>query len=192
MSQLKLTADSGGGTVAIKAPASTTSNSAFELTLPGTGNRGLGKVLQVIHGTTSSPVSSTTATFLDSNLSATITPSATSSKVLVIISQTFRIAGGGAAGGGIRILRGSTVIQAATPSDANGPAQYYIATFGASSNFYGVHNNHILDSPSTTSATTYKTQFRMYNPTTGSDMQANPGLSSLNGSSYITLMEVAA
>ena len=35
MSQLKLTADGGGGTVAIKAPASTTGNAALELTVPG-------------------------------------------------------------------------------------------------------------------------------------------------------------
>ena len=38
MSQLKLTADSGGGTVAIKGPASTTGNAAIELTVPGTGS----------------------------------------------------------------------------------------------------------------------------------------------------------
>jgi len=38
MSQLKLTADSGGGTVAIKGPASTTGNAALELTVPGTGS----------------------------------------------------------------------------------------------------------------------------------------------------------
>ena len=36
MSQLKLTADSGGGTVAIKGPASTAGNAAIELTVPGT------------------------------------------------------------------------------------------------------------------------------------------------------------
>ena len=192
MSQLKLTADSGGGTVAIKAPASTTGNSAFELTLPGTGNRGLGKILQVIHATTSSPASSTTASFIDSNLTATITPSSTSSKVLVIISQSFRIANGTAAGGGIQTLRNSTVIQAASPSDSVGPAQYYIGNFGASSNFYTRHNTHILDSPSTTSATTYKTQFRLYSVGTGRVMDANPGLASDDGDSYITLMEVAA
>ena len=38
MSQLKLTADSGGGTVAIKGPASTAGNAAIELTVPGTGH----------------------------------------------------------------------------------------------------------------------------------------------------------
>ena len=59
MSQVKLTADSGGGTVAIKAPASTTGNNAFELTLPGTGNRGLGRILQVISTTTGSWIDAT-------------------------------------------------------------------------------------------------------------------------------------
>ncbi len=42
MSQVKLTADSGGGTIALKAPASTTSNAAVQLTLPvddGTANQ---------------------------------------------------------------------------------------------------------------------------------------------------------
>ena len=52
MSQLKLTADSGGGTVAIKGPASTAGNAAIELTVPGTGSGTLavgdtGKILQV-------------------------------------------------------------------------------------------------------------------------------------------------
>ena len=56
MSQLKLTADSGGGTVAIKGPASTTGNAAIELTVPGTGSGTLavgdtGKILQVLQDT---------------------------------------------------------------------------------------------------------------------------------------------
>lgn len=38
MSQVKLTAAGGGGTVALKGPASTTGNAAIELTLPGTAN----------------------------------------------------------------------------------------------------------------------------------------------------------
>ena len=56
MSQLKLTADSGGGTVAIKGPASTTGNAAIELTVPGTASGTLavgdtGKILQVVSTT---------------------------------------------------------------------------------------------------------------------------------------------
>ena len=38
MSQLKLTADGGGGTVSLKGPSSTTGNAAIELTVPGTAN----------------------------------------------------------------------------------------------------------------------------------------------------------
>ena len=53
MSQLKLTADSGGGTVAIKGPASTTGDAAIDLTVPGTASTTLdtlgraGNILQV-------------------------------------------------------------------------------------------------------------------------------------------------
>ena len=38
MSQLKLTADGGGGTVSLKGPSSTTGNAAIELTVPGTAS----------------------------------------------------------------------------------------------------------------------------------------------------------
>ena len=106
MSQLKLTADSGGGTVAIKAPASTTSNSAFELTLPGTGNRGLGKILQVVNATTQTEVSTAGTTFLDTNLTANITPTAANSKILITISQQLAInTNDSGNGGGLNILR---------------------------------------------------------------------------------------
>tara|TARA_R100000353_G_scaffold101338_2_gene73473 strand:- start:233 stop:751 length:519 start_codon:yes stop_codon:yes gene_type:complete len=152
----------------------------------------VGKIVQVVQATTNSAVTNTTTTFEDTNLTANITPSSNSNKILIIISQSFRVANGTAAGGGIQILRGSTVIQNATPSDGVGPAQYYFGNFGASSNIYMRHNTHILDSPSTTSATTYKTQFRLYSAGTGRDMQANPSLASSNGDSYITLMEVSA
>ena len=89
MSQLKLTADSGGGTVAIKGPASTASNAAIELTVPGTGNSTLattataGKILQVVQGTSTTEDSFTTNSYVASSLSATITPTAASSKILI-------------------------------------------------------------------------------------------------------------
>ena len=84
MSQLKLTADSGWGTVAIKAPASTTGNAAFELTVPGTGNRGLGKILQVVNVFKGDRFTSNSNSFTDiTNLSVAITPTAANSKILV-------------------------------------------------------------------------------------------------------------
>ena len=81
MSQLKLTAEGGGGTVAIKGPASTTGNAAIELTVPGTGNGTIltsnsstGKILQVVSTnvtTTSSSVISDFPTLVESPASIT-------------------------------------------------------------------------------------------------------------------------
>ena len=89
MSQLKLTADGGGGTVSLKGPASTTGNAAIELTVPGTASGTLavgdtGKILQVVQATTTDVASfSTSSSWVDGGLSATMTPSAASSKILV-------------------------------------------------------------------------------------------------------------
>ena len=92
MSQLKLTADSGGGTVAIKGPASTTGNAAIELTVPGTGNATLltsatstGKILQVVTDIKKDVSSFTTSnSFAATGMSVTITPQSASNKLLVI------------------------------------------------------------------------------------------------------------
>ena len=95
MSQLKLTADGGGGTVAIKGPASTTGNAAIELTVPGTSNATLltsatstGKILQVVVNektdTASVAGQNNGSSFGDvPNILVTITPTAASSKILV-------------------------------------------------------------------------------------------------------------
>ena len=67
MSQLKLTADSGGGTVAIKGPASTTGNAALELTVPSTASDTLdslkrsGNIVQVVSVTKKDTASNSTA-----------------------------------------------------------------------------------------------------------------------------------
>jgi len=94
MSQLKLTADSGGGTVAIKGPASTAGNAAIELTVPGTGSGTLavgdtGKILQVVSTTKtdSFSVSATAGQYYDvtglNNVQITTTGS---NKVLVFMT----------------------------------------------------------------------------------------------------------
>lgn len=114
---------------------------------------GGGKVLQVVMGSTSSTMTTSSSTFADTNLTATITPSSASSKILVIASQNGCLKFGGTAanGMGLKLLRGSTdiakmadggmIIQSSTVN--NGDYAFSIA---------------YLDSPATTSATTYKTQ----------------------------------
>ena len=48
---------------------------------------GGGKVLQVVMGNTTTSAYTNTNTFIDTNLTATITPTSASSKVLVLVSQ---------------------------------------------------------------------------------------------------------
>ena len=113
-----------------------------------------GKILQVVQTVKSDTYyNSGSTSFTDvTGLSASITPSATSSKVLVLVEA--RIGSDGSQTS--RLLRGSTVIYAGD-SASNRPLG-----FGNSVdlNAYGVENlvATFLDSPSTTSATTYKIQ----------------------------------
>jgi hypothetical protein len=112
---------------------------------------GGGKVLQVVSTTSSTTVNNSTNTLSDSNLSLAITPSATSSKILVLTSQVyFKNPGNQYSGIKSVLLRGAT--QVALISNSVG----YLNADG-----YNVMNiaYHYLDSPSTTSATTYKIQF---------------------------------
>lgn len=140
---------------------------------------GGGKVLQVVESSTTTQVESTSTTFIDSNLTATITPSSTNSKILVIVNQ----AGCGKLTGNvdnnlqIQLLRGATVIG----------THYVIGyTFQNVLNFIGSANLMKLDSPATTSATTYKTQIRNEINTGGVSVNRNSSLST------IVLMEIGA
>jgi hypothetical protein len=112
---------------------------------------GGGKVLQVVYGSTTTQTANSTSTYADTNLSATITPSATSSKVLVLVSQNGVSSTVNGNGAQIRLMRGSTTILHFAGA---------LGTLDSSSARRDVAGScAYLDSPSTTSATTYKTQF---------------------------------
>jgi hypothetical protein len=135
-------------------------------------------VLQVVQGTTSTAVSNSTTTYADTGLTATITPTSATSKILVLIqhSQNSKNAGNTENGLGLRVLRGATVV--ATWTDVLGYTG--LATdlyFGSSFNY--------LDSPATTSATIYKTQFKNNAAAAQVTVQAR------SFTSTITLMEIA-
>ena len=111
------------------------------------------KVLQVVSGSTSTQASSSVTTYADTNLTATITPTSATSKVLVVVTQTGLVKTSGNANNGInlKLLRGATDIQ------RFGAVIGFTGT--ASSLYPGNAGTQFLDSPATTSATTYKTQF---------------------------------
>lgn len=155
-----------------------------------------GGIIQTVQEQTTTTASNTTTTFADTNLSASITPTSTSSKILVYITQSFQIKMTSAVGGGFQLLRSSTVIHKAAPFSTNGsidvPVQLYFANFASNASFYAYHNMHKLDSPSTTSATTYKTQLAITVAGSSREIIAQPTGTNTNGISTITLFEVSA
>ena len=172
MSQLKLTADSGGGTVAMKGPASTTGNAALDLTVPGTASATLdtlgraGNILQVIQAVKTDTATTTSEnTFVDTGLSVSITPSSASNKILVTANLNF--SAGDMQNIAWRLVRGSTDLYM---GDAASNRTRASGAVRVSTNQDAEHQNCtsiFLDSPNTTSATTYKVQWcRTYSTST--------------------------
>ncbi len=146
-----------------------------------------GAVLQVVQATYSTQVTVTTTTYTDTGLSASITPTSATSKVLVLIQQVCAATvGSGATGLGIKLLRGSTDIYNPSPTDGTGPFLLYANSVGIYSPVYFQY----LDSPATTSSVTYKTQGRPY--ASGLTAIFQTQAATQNGNSSIVLMEIAA
>ena len=155
-----------------------------------------GTIVQVVQGTTNTQVTNTTAAYVDSGLSASITPTSSSNKVLVLVSQACvhgRSTDG--QGGGIQLLRGSTVIWEPVNNGngaTTGPFLFYLTDVR---DLYYFTPLNYLDSPSTTSSVTYKTQGRVYTTSNSGSftMQPNPGSGSADPTtSTMILMEVVA
>ena len=160
----------------------------------GTGLRwatpaGGGKVLQVVMGQTTTATTIASTSFTDTTLSASITPSASTSKVLVIFTQQVRVSKSGVDQyGGIQLLRGATSIL----NLGNGGYETTGIDVGSNgSNSLQLRNTiagSYLDSPATTSATTYKTQGKVYST-------AGSGVMTVNENSCpgtLILMEIGA
>ena len=128
-----------------------------------------GSVLQTVSTTYSSETLETNASFSDTGLSLAITPKFSTSKVLVLVHQMAKALDGA---GRMNLLRGSTSLE----------EQYF--GNGEGEDWYGCIEVTFLDSPATTSATTYKTQQR----TNGA---GTVGVNSPVAGCTMTLMEIA-
>ena len=137
-----------------------------------------GSVLQVVSATTSTSVSSSTTTYADTGLTATITPKFSTSIIFIIATHNGMGKTVGNVGNAINIklLRGATdlgvFINAALYTDS-----LLQLRGSASLSKY--------DSPATTSATTYKTQFANISVAASVFVNEGPAIST------ITLMEIA-
>lgn len=150
---------------------------------------GGGKVLQVVTGIYDGDNSTTSSTYADTGLTVSITPSSSSSKVLVLVTHYTEIfvTSGSATStiGSITLWRGATNIS----KSAETSNQWNIGMDAGSAALGKTHmwNFTVLDSPATTSATTYKTQSRVAN---GSTLYTN--YSGRASRSTIIAMEIGA
>ena len=187
---------SSSGSVALSAPASTALGADVVLNLPSHGGsldrlERAGNILQVVTASTSTEVAITALTYADSGLSASITPSSATSKILVMVDQQFNIFKAGSnTFAGIKLLRNAvTIVEPIT--DAAGPFNLGVSATGSSAvGFWSNFNCTFLDNPNTTSSVTYKTQARPY--ASGTTLKLQQAATPTNGSSRIVLMEVSA
>ena len=165
----------------------------MSLTTVQTTMLGTGAVLQVVSTTKTDTFTTASTSYVDlTGLSVTITPTSSSSRIMVFVTSNASTV---AAGENImmQLVRGSTAIavgnaagsrsqasaQGRLPNDAN-------AAYAMCFNF--------LDSPATTSATTYKVQMKMQGGTGAVNRTNNDTDTSVIARtvSTITVMEIAA
>ena len=185
--KIKLTAASGGGSISIQAPSSSSNNRVISLpdiadgtlvtsqsTLDATKlsgnlpalngsaltNLNAGKILQVQQTVGTGTYSTSSQTFSDT-VTCAITPSATTSKIICIykIGLTANNGGYGAAA---RLVRDSTAIYvgAAAGNRNQASSQHTAASDGIGQVKIEDQGGTFMDSPNTTSAITYRLQFR--------------------------------
>ena len=141
-----------------------------------------GHSAQVLQQVYTTYFTTTSSSFTDTGITLSITPKSTSSKVLILACiQTSNGTGANAAETAFQIVRGSTAIRG---------FERPIFAYDASGDQVAISVNmalSFLDSPSTTSATTYKIQCK----TSAGTMRVNDHIVSGNGCSTLTLMEIA-
>ena len=168
MSSIKLTADSGGGTVELKAPATTGSNAAKQFILPqndgssnqviktdGSGNLSFGTKGKILSRTSTTmasgdfAVTGTTGT-INTDLNTSITLSNANNRVLIVANLRTQIEGDTDTNtrAVIDLLRDSTAID----SKFFG----YFHNGGSSKNIYQEIGFFVIDNPADTSSHTYK------------------------------------
>lgn len=134
-----------------------------------------GKVLQVVSATTTSSTSTSSTSFVSTSLTASITPSSSSSKIFILV------AGGELDSNGTNQAITATIYRNSTNlAGSSGISDSY----GTLSRVQSTLSMSFLDSPSTTSSTTYTAYIKAGSGTVV--FNANPV------QSCITLMEIAA
>jgi hypothetical protein len=139
-------------------------------------------VLQVVQATSTAQTSTTSTSFVTTNLAATITPSSSTSKILAIVNMADCLIDTAAKNGCATLYRGSTNLSPAGTSVTNSMGVLRAESGGVQSNISFSY----LDSPATTSSTTYTVYFAIL------AASASFTINNIGTASSIILMEIAA
>ena len=146
------------------------------------------KIGQVIHAQTTTQSQSKSTSYATTGFSASITPTSTSSKILVVFDVHYQVFGNSANsdfGGNFKIVRTVSSTDTDVFIEANPTPRTYNAYTGNAYHF-GSYNMTELDEPSTTSACTYT----VHSKARITDNRIS--LSQDSAISTVTLMEVLA
>jgi len=151
----------------------------------GVPTGGGGGIIQTVIASTTTHFSTSSTSYVDTGVTANITPTSATSKILIMIDAPCHIirSSGSTWEMFIKILRDSTDIFGVDPTSGN----YHCGIGGTISSNRGVFSivKQFVDSPNTTSQITYKLQVKHYSNQT---LDISKG----NEASHITLMEVSA
>jgi len=144
------------GNVVLDSATQTLTNKSIDSTqLTGTIAKArlpTGSILQVVTATISGEQSTTSSSFVDAGLSLSITPTSATSKIFVLYTGSAGTDDTGECY--LTLVRNSTNL-------GNGTQGFMRLWFSTSNDYhFGGFSMSYLDSPATTSATTYKVQFR--------------------------------
>lgn len=203
--KIKLNAASGGGSFSLQAPSSSSNNRVMTLpdtadgTILTTTNPKSGNIIQVVQSTYTSNFYQNIDADTDfdmTQLTATITPSSSSNKVMFICNLSHSFETGHALF--CYIKRGGSQITAAIGNSSGSKARVTTGLF-TNANNYDLNNSTIqfLDSPSSTSSLTYGLTFR-HGSNTQRALFINRSYAHTNSYQYpsamssMILMEIAA
>ena len=179
MSTIKLHPNaSGSGTLTISAP---NTNSDRTISLPDKAGEvavGAGTVVQVVFGSISTQASTTSTSFVDTGLTATITPTSSSNKILVLVNQRVYAQTDNRAS--VALYRGGSDVSPVADITRYG---LHDSSSVGGGDFFTLS---YLDSPSSTSAQVYKTVVKRQAGSASIFVQIDDDLST------ITLMEIVA
>jgi hypothetical protein len=158
------------------------------------------KVLQVVETSYTTAVAFNVSDFSATGVTASITPSASSSKVFVMVKLDIGSSNGGSAEGAkTRLYRGGSNIAGAMGADASSRLGSFIThpAFTGDTNSFITHFGQYLDSPSSTSELEYKIYIRGYDNSGSYPVYFNRSHSDSDNATVprgvcrMTLMEIA-